>query len=238
MRQHFLTVLVTLILSGNLVAQNTDKQKIVSLFKATQKKFEEAKNYSMKSEFKLFVSATSQEIKEQYTGFVVKIGDDSYTNLANTEMVKVGSYYVKIDNPNKRIKVTKDTKKSTNLVDLVSYLDYYSGFKVTENKIASETICELTTSKIALVPYSKVRVFFSKVNQQLLRQEMFFLSSYKTKVVAGKPVYDYPRLEINYTDFKTTGVDAQNYLNLSQYITLTKNGFVPAKKYKNYSIVD
>jgi hypothetical protein len=207
------------------------------LFDKAQNVFE-SNSYYLESEFKLFVNYTSNEIKEDYKGITVKKGDNTYTRIGNSEIISTNNLYIKIDNDNKRMKIANLTKDNVQKapLELNSYINYFSGYRVTESN--GFWICTLTTSKVTMIPYSKVVVYINKKDYQISKQEMFFLTKYKTKIVNGKPKFDYPRLQITYSNFKKSGFATSDYFTVDNYVKKTNQKYYPIKKYKSYTIVD
>ncbi|MCF6133252.1 hypothetical protein [Flavobacterium wongokense] len=233
-RKIFMAVFCLLSIAIN--AQNSDRKRITDLFDKAQKLFD-LKNYYLESDYKLFVNYTSNEVKEAYKGITLKKGENMYTKLGSSEMISTNNLFIKIDNDNKRMKVDKISSNAQKpILELNSYINYFSGYRLTESN--GQWICTLTTSKVSVVPYSKIIVYINKNDYQIQKQELFFLTKYQTKIVNGKPKLDYPRLQIIYSNFKKSGFPPNDYFNVDNYVKKTNQKYYPIKKYKSYTIVD
>lgn len=218
--------------------QETDKSKIINLLKKSQQVFEGLKSYYFESDYKLYVNQTSNEVKESYTGITVKKDHLAYSKIATTEFVILKDLNLKIDNNTKRIQISteKNQENLTPNFDIKKYLNYFVSYKITE--VNNQYKCELKTDKVTMIPYSKVVIYIDKKTSRMLKQELYFLTKHKTKIVKGKPHYDYPRLEIVFSNFKTEDIDSDVLFKKENYVIVNKGKYIPTKKYKEYLIVD
>lgn len=225
-------------LSLSSSSQETDKTKVINLLKKSQQVYDDLKTYYLESTYKLYVNQNSNEIKESYNGITVKKDDVAYSKIATTELISLKDLNIKIDNSTKRIQVSKDKSKQNVMkaFDVNEYSKYFVKYKFSE--VNNQYKCELSTANVSMIPYSKVVIYIDKKSNRMLKQELYFLTKHKTKIVNGKPYYDYPRLEISFTNFKVDGFDVDAFFRKENYVVASKGKYLPAKKYKEYLIVD
>lgn len=233
-----LAVLFLLLFYNIVEAQISEKDRIINILNKSEAFYNNTKAYSLDSRYRLYVNHTSNEIKEEYTGVTIKQDNNVYNRIATTEMIGIGKSLIKIDNKNKRIKVfrynTSSNEMST-IKDFKNYLQYFTIVKLTENQ--SQWICTLETGKISMVPFSKVVLYLKKSNYQIERQDLFYLTKYKTRIVKGVPNYEMPRLVVSFSNFKNK-VEDKNCFDKSSYIKVKGGKIYPSKKYASYTIVD
>jgi len=225
----------TLMVSGQ---GSNDKKKIMDLFLKSQKVYENNTVFKLDLNYKLFTTYKSNAVSETYDGVLFKNGEEYYSKIASTEFIKIGSISLKIDNASKLIELSSENSKIqlNDLYDLNSMVSNFDVFELTSN--ADFWICSLTAPRITFVPYGKVVIHIHKTKHTISKQVLYLLTQNKYKNKDGKIVMDYPRLEINFSNFTTAPIDFKSRFDKETYLVQRNKKYYPAGSYKNYKIVD
>lgn len=236
----FISVLFLVFFSSSIVVgQNqNNKDKIINLFLKSQKVYEENTEHQFKMTFKLFTTYKSNVVSESYSGVVVRDNSNFYSKIGTTEYVKLKKKFIKVDNESKLININQK-EENFSYRELFNLDKMLNNFDVYDLKSDSEFwICTLTSPAITFIPYGKVIIYISKKDFTLAKQIIYILKSNGYKDKTGKIQKDYPRLEINYSDFKTSNTGFQEKLKLEHFIKIHKNFYTPSGSYLQYKIVD
>lgn len=214
------------------------KEKIVALFSKSQQVYEDNNAFKLNISYQLYPNYKTSKASEQYNGIILKKNKDFYSKIHLTEFLNLSGQYLKIDNEEKLIQVSKDTD---NKVDQVYNLtNLVANFKTFE--IISEGnywVCTMTAPAITFVPYSKARIYINKKDHTIHKQVLYYLTKNKYKGSKGELLSDYPRLEIVLSNFETIGLDMDSRFKLDNYIIISgPSKPIPSKSYKGYKIVD
>lgn len=230
--------LLVLFLCNNIFAfsQQTDREKIISLFQNSQKIYETASLMQINMQYNLFSSYTTNQVYEKTDGLFIKNKKQNYSKIGDTELVSLENYFIKIDHTNLLMNCAKKENSNSNtVIDLKSYIAHYTGFKLTTE--GKYWVCTLTTPEFSQVPYTKVVVYISKSDSRIYKQVLYMIITKKFKI-KNKNVEDFPRLEVTFLSHKTKDISLGNIFSLGKYVIVEKNKIIPSKEYNAFKIVD
>lgn len=217
------------------VCFSNDKKKVIDILKKTSEYYSSKKQFEIKMTYKIYPSASSKKANEIYTGSIIKHNSNYYSKIDNTEIINGKGFSLKIDNKEKTMQYQPYQSEHENtFTDLKNYCSYFNGFRITES--GSQWICIMTTPDISFVPYSKLIIHINKSDYSMSKQIIYFLTPDETTDKKGNTVINYPRMEIDFLDFKLQ-INPLLF-NINNYLILKKDKVYTNKKYESYEIVE
>jgi hypothetical protein len=120
--------------------------------------------------------------------------------------------------------------------DLTNFCRNFTSFSLTSTK--DLWICSLTAPKVTFVPYSRVVVFLSKKDYRIVKQVLYLLKTVKYKDSKGNVKTDFPRIEIEFSNFSYNIDNVIGKLTASNYFQVRGNEVLTSKRYTGYKIVE
>lgn len=231
------TVLFLFFSAMVLGQEKGDRKKISDIFSKSKKCYENAVEFKLNTEYKLFPTYKSTVVSEKYTGVVYRKTQNMYAKIDKTEFITAGNTNIKIDNESKLMQFDNEGGENTERpYDISNLLSNFEVFELTED--STNYICTMTGPAITMVPYGKAIIYISKTDYSISRQILYLLTQGTYINSKGKQVNDFPRLEIIFSGFQTKNIDFGNKFEVSNYITKNKNKTLPSTRYKDYTIID
>ncbi len=212
-----------------------DKTAILNLMKKTKAYYQKNRQFSFAINYNLFAGNSKKAI-DSYAGFFAKKDNNYYSKIGDAEFILSGEKTIKIDNESKLMQFFNEGRsKETIIYDLANCYGNFGGFELKSD--ADHWICILDSREVTFMPYSKVVIYLNKKDCSIAKQELHLISPIKTGDVNGKEIYNYPVLQIIFSDLKLTE-QKDDYFKVSNYIELKKGKYYPSQKYSSYQIVD
>lgn len=163
------------------------------------------------------------------TGTYLQSGDNVYSRFQSTEMIQASGKILIVNNQYKTIQI-HDYKKSTakeetQIPSVDSTMNLYDSVKYMGLQANSKHYIIYQQSS----QYPVMHIYIDKGTYLITRMIMYLPQSDKDVD------YGVQRLDVKYSKAKTKGI---NYFDLSRYVINTKQGYVLAKAYENYTLLD
>ena len=229
--------MVFMLFAKATIAQATVKDiRVEQLLTEAQRLYEQTPDYVLHMEYTMYQGAKGKETLISYPGELVKDGANYYSKIHNTETFILGQEYLKINHDQKRgyyaISEQQTTENPT--VNIASFLVYF------KDKVLKETdthyICVLNATGVTVLPYGKAEIYIDKTSGHITQQVLHYLSKQKFVDKQGNTVWDYPRLQIDFTGFETTIDPYKAKFNLAEYIEVTSKKIIPKNSLQGYLI--
>ncbi|WP_298892455.1 hypothetical protein [uncultured Psychroserpens sp.] len=192
--------------------------------------------------YDLYSTSFSNEVKEHYSGNIVKNEDRYYIKINNTIFLNQlnTNTFLKLNTEQKLIQFLKGKNVATtngSLFDQVSVLINLYKNQSLKSK-GDYWICTLKANTVSQLPYSKVELFVNKETKLLTKQVLYFSSQMPYKKKDGTNHLGNPRLEISISDYQFSLTDKDKGLTfLSNYVNTSSSEIRPSTAYKNFKII-
>lgn len=198
------------------------------------KVFDKNNFLSFKSNYNFFKSHSSKTPMETYPGIYKKKGNNLYQKIGQTEFVIIGDKSLKIVNSEKTM-MTFHTSQSMNQnqFDFKLMKTMFTVKSLKDKKSYWEI--ELEAKQFSTVSYGLIRLIVDK-NYRVKKQIFYYNTAINFSKSISKSDIDYPRLEIDISDYSTNPIDL-SYFDISKYVLISKQGINPIGKYSNYKLI-
>jgi hypothetical protein len=154
-------------------AQQKDKDRILSILKSSQQKYESLASFELKTNYKSFVSYTSSSVSEHYEGHYIKNKKHYYTRIGAIEFACIDGYTISIDNNTRLLGYQKSTTDSgaASFFKMEQHLTHFTDFLLVDE--GDFWVCTLSSkNEILFIPYSKIIIKVDKRNYLIKEQTL------------------------------------------------------------------
>ena len=233
-KKNILVVLVLLISSAKLIAQNLNSvmQKVNDVYVNN--------NYHIKMDYTLYSNRDSNIKKDELKGEVIKSGDNYYTKMKETEMIFTNAFLLKISHSEKIILYSK---LETSIQDLIhqnnpfmTFLEQFDDNTIEDN--GNYYRCSFNKAKDLKNPYGKIVLNISKSDYSILKQTYFFKNSVEKQFNKDAIGTENERLEVVQKLFTKDVKKPTNLFSLDKYLTkIGENTYSTSNYIKDYQIL-
>lgn len=220
-------------------SQNKADSRIMPLLKKSLLVYQKKEGIRIETTYSLFENHKSIKVLEQYKSVMLKKGSMSYNRLPDTELFNSEKISLTIDHDEKNIYVSasgQSTPDPYSTEQLVKTLKFFPNQTLTEAN--GMWICTFETAALTTSQFSKIVFYIKKSNYEITKQVLYFLKQFEHTDSNKKPTSTNPRLEITFQTQPITAKEVAQFLDVNNFIN-TKNGSIyPAKKFKDYTIIN
>lgn len=194
-----------------------------------------SKPLQYKTKYALYKDHNSKKPTEQYSGVFYKNAvNEVYLKINDTEILSSKKWNLKVSHGEKAVVVADPVQNYFGEYDIKQLLQFCKVTSFKDLKSSWELVLE--AKAYSGLPYSKIVVAIGK-NYFVQKQAFYYNSGMDFSKDYRKSDIHYPKLEISYSDYARTPVNA-SFFNAGNYLTASKNQLVLAARYKNYEIID
>jgi len=210
--------------------------RVEHLLTKAQQFYEQTPEYVLDMTYTLYQGKEGTTPLSTYTGHLVKDGLDYYSKINNTETFKLGREYLKVNHDQKKGYYTTSTVEGPEnpTINVSSFLIYFKHKAYAET--STHYICTLSTTGVTTLPYGRAEVYIDKTSGRITKQILHYLSKQKFTDAQGNIVWDYPRLQIDFTGFEKNINPYLSKFDLDKYIHVTSKKIEPKGSLSGYAI--
>lgn len=235
-----LKIAVAVFLTGvTSFGQSKVDERIMPILKRSLLVYQKKEGVHIETTYSLFENHKSIKTLEQYKSVVLKKGKTSYNRLPDMELFISEKTSLTIDHEERNILVSSSNENPPDPYSTEQLLKALKFFpKQTLKEVDGTWICTFETEKVTLSQYSKVVFYIKKSSYEITKQVLYFLRQFEHFDSKKQPIYTNPRLEITFKSQPLTAKEAAQFLDVNTFVTTKQGRMYPAKKFKDYTIIN
>ncbi|MDP2384971.1 MAG: hypothetical protein Q8M29_01250 [Bacteroidota bacterium] len=206
--------------------------------KVLNDKYRTMKEYSMNISYMLYANYTTTKTEYTSSSHYVKKDKTIFVEGNQMQTLQTANYLVVVSLAEKKIFVSKPSKDvvQDNKLDVIQKALEKSSTLTVEKKEGKKIFN--VNFKNNATQYEKMRITENTKTACLEKMELFIGEPMKVKPEDPKCKEEKPRMEVLFSELKTTAGMADTKLNESYYIIKKGDGFEPAPAFKNFKLIN
>lgn len=217
----------------------TDNQAIKEKLKKVNDTYTSMNNFSMNVTYNLYPTYKSTVPSDIYKGYYKKVKTNIHSHLLGIETIQSEKIRIVIDSSDKLMLLANPVL--TSKVALVSFnldsaLALCSRVELKQDQ-ADEDVFKLLFDDEES-EFSSILICIDKKQNLIKKLTLFYNTAVPLNNEDENSAKEKPRVDIIYSDVNTKATAAKNEFSESNYFSMLKGKYVPAKQYEKYKIIN